>query len=175
MTAPISHLELFLNTIFEKFSQIVPDSNEPPLVFHRAKQYSLPVDLVPHVHCVFLTVEIPPAIMHRQDKDKQASHSHSNNLRGEPVGNEPASSPSHSNHQGSNSNKMRPLNNGYVTPSVLNSFYNIISNTGSAAVSQVVYAALGQTLSPSDLSAFQSTFNLPQQSIAGSIGKLELS
>eukprot|EP01036_Dinobryon_divergens_P026329 gene26330-34960_t len=159
MTAPISHLEHFLNTTFETFSQVVPDSGDPPLVFHRAEKYSLPVDIVRHVHGVFLAVEIPPAIMRKPKKD--TSHSHSSNLRGEPT---------ESTSQRGSNKKMHPLNNGYVTPSVLNSYYNIISNTGSAAVTQVVYAALGQTLSPSDLSAFQSTFNLPQQPIAASIG-----
>ena len=137
------------------------------MVFHRAKQYSLPVDLVPHVHGVFLAVEIPPAIVHGQHK--QASHSHSNNLRGRSSAEKvQANLSSRSIPQGKN--KMHPLYNGYVTPAVLNGYYNINSNTGSASVAQDVFAALGQTLSPSDLSAFQSTFNLPQQPIAGSIG-----
>ena len=169
MTAPISHLELFLNTTFEKYSQVGPDSEELPVVFHRAKQYSLPVDLVPHVHGVFLAVEIPPAIVHGQHK--QASHSRNNNLRGQSAEKMQSNTSSQSSyHQGKN--KMHPLYNGYVTPAVLNGYYNINSNTGSASVAQDVFAALGQTLSPSDLSAFQSTFNLPQQPIAGSIGTI---
>ena len=137
------------------------------MVFHRAKQYSLPVDLVPHVHGVFLAVEIPPAIVHGQHK--QASRSRSTNLRGQKV---QANLSSHSIPHGKN--KMHPLYNGYVTPAVLNDYYNINSNTGSASVAQDVFAALGQTLSPSDLSAFQSTFNLPQQPIAGSIGTFSI-
>lgn len=157
-------MELFLNTTFEKYSQVGPDSDELPVVFHRAKHYSLPVDLVPHVHGVFLAVEIPPAIVHGQHK--QASHSHSNNLRGQSSAEKVQANPS----SRSGKNKMHPLYNGYVTPAVLNGYYNINSNTGSTSVAQDVFGALGQTLSPSDLSAFQSTFNLPQQPIAGSIG-----
>lgn len=160
MTAPISELEIFFSTTFEEYSQTSAGSDEPPAVFYRAKQYSLPVDLVPHVYGVFLVVNIPPVAMKKPIHTNPQSHS--SNLRG----------PSAESMQDAHGHKeMQALYNGYVTPSVLNSYYNIDDNTGSTAVEQYVFAALGQTLSPIDLTAFQNTFNLPQQPIAGSIGK----
>ena len=63
---------------------------------------------------------------------------------------------------------------GLVTPALLNSYYSITSNTGSTSVAQDVFASLDQTFSPSDLTAFQSTFGLPQQAIAANIGEFFL-
>ena len=129
-------------------------------MFYRAKQYSLPVDLVPHVYTVFLVVNIPPVAMKK--KTHMNPYSKSSNLRG------PSAESTQSAHE---QNKMHTLYNGYVTPSVLNSVYNIIGNTGSSAVAQYVFGALEQTLSPSDLTTFQNAFQLPQQPIAESIGE----
>jgi len=50
-----------------------------------------------------------------------------------------------------------------VTPRLLPSYYNIISNTGSLQVSQAVYETDWEGFSPSDLTMFQTTFGLPQQ------------
>lgn len=48
-----------------------------------------------------------------------------------------------------------------ITPSVLNSFYRITSNAGSADVSQGVFETSGQYYSPESLELFQSNFGLP--------------
>eukprot|EP00598_Pedospumella_elongata_P007545 CAMPEP_0184969134 /NCGR_PEP_ID=MMETSP1098-20130426/1976_1 /TAXON_ID=89044 /ORGANISM="Spumella elongata, Strain CCAP 955/1" /LENGTH=558 /DNA_ID=CAMNT_0027490869 /DNA_START=52 /DNA_END=1728 /DNA_ORIENTATION=+ len=59
---------------------------------------------------------------------------------------------------------------GSITPALLNSYYDITSNKGSPKVSQAVFESLGQYYSPSDLSLFEKTYNIPQQDIAVDIG-----
>lgn len=157
VTAPIRHLERLLDTTFEEYSQAVPESNHhPPERFFRAQQHSLPVELVPHVHCVFETVDFPPTLS-KQPITQQTWKRH------EKLSNS---------HLRTASKSVHPLHDGYVTPAVLNSYYNITSNRGSESVAQAVYGAMDQTLSLHDLSLFQTTYTLPQQStIAESIGK----
>ena len=48
-----------------------------------------------------------------------------------------------------------------ITPSVLNSFYNIFTNTGSMSVSQNVYMAIEQYFSSADIATFQSRYGIP--------------
>eukprot|EP01031_Cornospumella_fuschlensis_P026060 gene26060-31467_t len=66
---------------------------------------------------------------------------------------------------------------GNVRPALLNEYYDIpsanlspqkIGNTTLASLA--IYATIGQTLSPTDLTRFQSTFNLPAQNLKGSRG-----
>jgi len=57
-----------------------------------------------------------------------------------------------------------------ITPAVLNSFYQITSNTGSGQVSQAVFETSGQTYSPQDLSTFQGHFGLPTEAVAKDVG-----
>ena len=58
----------------------------------------------------------------------------------------------------------------YVTPALLNKVYSIDSNTGNALVSQGVYETISQTYSPSDLTVFQTSMNIPVQSVSVDIG-----
>lgn len=63
-----------------------------------------------------------------------------------------------------------PSFKGYVTPALLRQYYNLSNSVlGSSDVSQAVFNALNQSLSPSDLRLFQKTFNLPASSIANSV------
>lgn len=57
-----------------------------------------------------------------------------------------------------------------VTPSVLNSFYKIDSNTGSSKVFQGVFETSGSYYSPDDLATFQTTYDLPSEEIATDVG-----
>lgn len=111
--------------------------------FLRCLAYSLPATLAGHVDTVFNTVQMP---------DRHAGKRLHHELKD------------------ASGAKKRTLIDGTVTPALLNSFYNIGSNTGSQATSQAIYASLDQTLSPSDLSFFQSNFNLPQEAIAAEVG-----
>ena len=47
---------------------------------------------------------------------------------------------------------------GYIYPSMLKSYYRIPSSGGNNKASQCIYASIGQSFSPADLSNFQSTF-----------------
>jgi tripeptidyl-peptidase-1 len=59
---------------------------------------------------------------------------------------------------------------GTVTPSVINSVYNINSNTGNSQATQSLFESLGQNYSPSDLTIFQDQYNLPEDPIDDVIG-----
>eukprot|EP01034_Spumella_vulgaris_P029404 gene29404-36456_t len=59
---------------------------------------------------------------------------------------------------------------GYVTPSLINSFYSIHNNTGSPYASQAVVEVNEETLSSADLARFQKEFKVPQKTITSSTG-----
>jgi tripeptidyl-peptidase-1 len=62
---------------------------------------------------------------------------------------------------------------GSITPAVLNSYYHITSNTGSAAASQSVFESLEQYYSPADLQTFEANYGLPSEAVAYDIGGYE--
>ena len=128
------------------------------MIFHRAEEYSLPAAIADHIHSVFLAIDLPPVTSHRQSK---------NGIRQEATENKQAKNPSDK-----SVNAATDTYYGSVTPALLNTFYSITNNTGSAAVSQGVYETIGQTFSPSDLKIFQSLFGLPQQAIHSIYGEL---
>lgn len=66
-----------------------------------------------------------------------------------------------------NANGIYP---GYVSPALLNKYYNVTNNTATFAVSQAVYESLGQQTSPSDLTYFQTFFDIPKQPITRDFG-----
>ena len=57
-----------------------------------------------------------------------------------------------------------------VTPAVLNSFYNIDSNTGSSLASQAVFETSGQTFSPDDLATFQTNYDIALDPVDTDVG-----
>jgi len=58
-----------------------------------------------------------------------------------------------------------------VTPKVLNSYYNITSNTVSQTkATQSLFESLGQSYSPDDLSQFQTLYSLPKDTLDTVIG-----
>ena len=48
-----------------------------------------------------------------------------------------------------------------ITPSKLNSYYNIFTNNGSMDVTQTIYSSLNQSFSSTDLTDFQALFSIP--------------
>mmetsp|Transcript_29923 Transcript_29923/g.41087 ORF Transcript_29923/g.41087 Transcript_29923/m.41087 type:complete len:444 (+) Transcript_29923:111-1442(+) len=142
VTAKISMWEDFLDTQFYEYQQKLGAES---ITLHRSLGYSLPEDLVEHVHSVFLTSDLPPK-----------------------VSGKPAVQTTSPSTLSKVSTEGRI--NGYVTPALLNSYYSIPSNQGSTSVSQTVFAAIGQTLSPTDLTKFQTKFLLPLQSISANSG-----
>ena len=53
----------------------------------------------------------------------------------------------------------------FVGPSFLNQYYNISSNVGHPMASQLIYAAINQTFSPSDLAQYQSEYGIPGHTV----------
>eukprot|EP01038_Epipyxis_sp_PR26KG_P006001 gene6001-8263_t len=66
---------------------------------------------------------------------------------------------------------LASANTDPITPSVLNSYYNISGNTRASTATQAVYAPSGQYFGPSDLNTFQSTFGLPVKVVNNSNGR----
>lgn len=62
---------------------------------------------------------------------------------------------------------------GHITPAVLNSYYNITTNTGNTLASQAVFESLGQYYSPADLVQFEAYFGIPLYNVTTDIGGYE--
>jgi len=54
---------------------------------------------------------------------------------------------------------------GFITPSALQSYYNISSNEGNSLTSQTIYSSDGEYFSSTDLAAFQHTFGIPSHPV----------
>lgn len=148
-SAPVHKWEQVLDTKLFEFSPKNSDSEtavdeHPPLI--RCHEYSLPSELVDHVSYVFNMVSLPIPDQ-RAMVPKRRSATGSRHI---------------------DSQTQIPL--GYVTPQLLNTYYDVRSNTGSASTSQAVYETIGQTFSPTDLTVFQRFFGLPVQSVAHVVG-----
>lgn len=102
----------------------------------RALEYTMPEELRRHVSAIFRVVDFPSPFRGTSGRRRESVA----------AGNE--------------------CGIGNVCPAVINAVYDMRSNVGNALASQAIYAALNQSMSPSDLSYFQTVFNLPQQGIA---------
>jgi tripeptidyl-peptidase-1 len=69
-----------------------------------------------------------------------------------------------------NLRKVDKAASGDVTPSLINSYYSVTSNVGNSLTDQAFFGAINQTMSPNDLSQFQTMFGLPVQGITTDIG-----
>lgn len=149
-SAPVHLWERVLNTKLFEFS---PKDNQSVdlddiRLLIRCHEYSLPSELIEHVSYVLNMVSLPiPDHSQRSMVPKRRTAAGSRHV---------------------DSQTQIPV--GYVTPQLLNSYYDIRSNTGSSATSQAVYETIGQTFSPTDLTVFQRFFGLPVQSVAHVIG-----
>lgn len=159
------------------------DSN---LRFHRTLQYSLPENMVKHVSAVFNTVQFPDSnsILHSSLLSKKLTptlHQEANRLEDTPRRKQVKNT---TQYESLNARLLRKVPStevrqivttsneifGYVTPALLNRYYNIDSNSGRGYGSQAVYETIGQSFSPSDLSYFQNYFGLPVEAVAVDIG-----
>jgi tripeptidyl-peptidase I len=114
-----------------------------PHTILRTTEYSLPIELIDEVETIFNTIHLP-----RPMKSKHIRKIENIHIDAQKAG----------------------IYSGYVSPALLNYYYNITSNIGNYAVSQSVYESLGQAMSPSDLTYFQTFFKLPLQTINRSFG-----
>jgi subtilase family serine protease len=153
--APISVWEKLLKAEFhhcEDHSR--PSSSSAlPLVFHRAPEYSIPIELTNTIQAVFNTAQVPPRYQHTHQPIFIRSEDVLKTLQLQPTG--------------------QPLGDYQnITISFLNSLYGITTNSGSAAFQQSIFETNGEYFSQNDLRAFQSFYNLPLQP-ATSIGDHE--
>ena len=138
--APIGLWETLFNTEFYTFHH---QRSEDEVVnkLVRAEKYSIPRGLHHHVDAVFGTIQMPSMMWGRPIMTRV------------------------------NNSSIKPQSvTGYTTPSLLNSFYNIDSNTGSAASTQAAFETIGQYINEDDLLKFQKYFNLPNQSLTSKVG-----
>jgi tripeptidyl-peptidase-1 len=152
-TAPIAKWEDLLSTTFYEWEDHSKPGHLPRTqrTVHRAMEYSLPGDLTQHLSAVFNTVQTPPVWKpkyHRAETRNNAS------LR----------------RAGQASSRSHTLSNS-VTPSFLNTLYNITSNHGDAKQQQAVFETGGEYFSSADLSTFQHIYGLPQQAVSRDFGK----
>lgn len=150
-TAKISQWERMLNTNFFLFEDHSRKSSESmDRMIHRAEQYFLPESVKEHLHAVFNTVQVPPVFKpkyHKAQGQKKAQFKTHVTVR-------PAAAAA--------TNK-RTQAQGVVTVDFLNQYYEITTNTGSANMSQSVFETAEESYSPTDLTQFQTMYNLPIQ------------
>lgn len=142
--ASIGLWETLFNTEFYTFHHH-PSDDKIVNKLVRAEEYSIPRSLHQHVDAVFGTIQMPSMVWGKPIMTRVENY-------------------------GSNSTIQHHAVTGYTTPSLLNSFYNIDSNTGSAASTQATFETIGQYVSEGDLLRFQKYFNLPIQSLASKVG-----
>jgi len=152
--APISVWNRLLSTTFYQFEDtaLPMGKNSKKRLAHRANEYSLPKSLQPHLMTVFNTVQNPPVLNPRAYERAPYKSSFRSDISVQKV-------------PGAEHRPVKEVQaNGKVTVQFLNDFYRITTNTGSATQSQAVFQTNEESFSPTDLSLFQSTYGLPQQS-----------
>ena len=108
-------------------------------IVHRSVSYALHPSLEDHVMDVYHIRELPALSV--------SDHSFSKKMKaGEMV---------------SLSTSASTAKEGYTTPTLLNSYYNIFTNQGNSFTSQTVYSGQGQYYSSTDIASFQDTFGIP--------------
>lgn len=140
--APITIWENLFDTEFFSFHHTKEGTARVTEVM-RAERYSVPKDLHEHVASVFHTVQMPLAIWGRPQMEEIENYT---------------------------SSIQHHSVTGLVSPPLLNSYYGISNNIGSAKATQAVFETIGQTFSPKDLQEFQNYYGLPQQKVSTFIG-----
>lgn len=162
----IGHWESLLNAeFFEHEDRSWVSRKGTSDAVHRASTYSIPEEFASDIFAIFNTVQTPPPYLSKYHT-KQPSHPKygspfRTNLRFTATSR--ASSPS--------SPDGTKVTDGIVDVAFLNSFYNITTNTGSssASLSQSVFETEPEYFSTDDLTQFQQTYCLLEQS-AVSVG-----
>lgn len=145
--ASIQKWEKVLSTIFYEYEVLDEDGSSSDIVI-RAENYNLPDEVKSHVFTLFNVIDFLSLPKKKKvdiselKKDKLSSLSSSSN----------------------------GIIFGYVTPALLNQYYDIRNYTGNNLASQGIYASKNESYSPKDLAYFQEYFNLPNIPVANDIG-----
>jgi len=160
--APISVWNRMLNTKFYQFQDTeIPARTAADRLAHRANDYSLPKSVKPHLMAVFNTVQNPVVLNPRAYEKGQHKSSFRTDMKIHKVRDD--GSLDHL------SNKQVQAN-GRVTVAFLNEYYQITTNTGNASQSQAVFETNSESFSPTDLTQFQTSNNLPVQAAEAPFG-----
>ncbi len=135
----------------------------------RTDSYSLPIEIERHVFAAFNTVQFPhprspKRLARMKDKSVQSDSSKSNLRKLEEEQEEGLSKTSQIDWS------QRFLEKGYVTPKLIQLYYEVYNTTASPLVSQGILESLGEALDPSDLTLFQQYFGLLVQPVSQVIG-----
>ena len=137
--APISVWETMFNTVFYAFHHTRRINDVRRLV--SAEQYSIPVELDPHVEGALYVIDIPVETITSQSRF----------ITEESITQDGVYS-------------KQFLASGFITPSQLRAYYNISSSvSGSSVSTQGIFASTGSYYSPSDLLSFENTIGITQQ------------
>ena len=161
--AQISLWESLLNTKFSLWEDRsrMKNKNKISNKIHRAIEYSLPLHIKSHVSAVFNTVQVPPSL-HSKYHTRESSEFRTDMTVTKSTTTSSGTT-TNTNNQNYN-NKDLQATNGKVTVSFLNDFYEITTNSGSSSLQQSVFETAEESYSPTDLTLFQQTYNLPVQS-----------
>jgi tripeptidyl-peptidase I len=159
--APVTLWNQLLQTKFYHV-KVYNEITEEEHSYLRAKEYTIPSELGNLVDHIFNTVQIPVAMK----RDRHSHHSSKTTVNSQPLTSTDLLIASSS----SSINTLAAVFANAVYPAVINQYYHVPNNTGNALTNQSVYETINQTASPSDLTAFQSLFSLPIESIAVDIG-----
>lgn len=134
----------------------------------RCEKYDLPQELVEHIDHVFETAQFPafektgPTKVAMDETTDAVTTKSKTNLRS-------ISTKSTSNYCSTSG----IYNLGYVQPCFLNQLYEITNNTcASSKCSQAVFETNTDNFSPSDLTQFQTMYNLPLEPVNNVIGRV---
>jgi subtilase family serine protease len=136
-------------------------------VFHRAKEYSIPLELKESIDCVFHTVQTPPRFDIRFGKNSfeaEMSGKKSSFRNDYTVSTDPVSASKGDDHIERRKNIDAEQTGEDVDVAFLNSLYRVNSNIGSSRISQSVFQTNNEYFRPADLNKFQTTYGLTVQS-----------
>ena len=108
-------------------------------IVYRSSSYSLHASLVDHVVDIFNLVDLPVYPNTKREKKGLA-----------PL---------------QNVNLELSTIPGFITPALLNSYYNIFTNKGNTLTSQAIYSSLDQYFSSKDIAIFQHNFSIPSHPV----------
>lgn len=152
VTSTVSIFERLFNTIMYEYelrptNKVTKNQKNQPIL--RAKSYSLPNYLLDDIYTIFRFINLPPRLSHNGN-DKVISLEE---------------------YKRAFPNADTSSTNNYIIPKNLRSIYNIVGDGGGYS-SQTIFGAIGQTFLPSDLTAFQSEYNVGKHKVDHYVGNI---
>lgn len=135
----------------------------------RATSYSIPSHLIDHIHSVFKLISLPPPSGYRLKKSDMLIKHKKKFFRQNHSQRYPDSAKNL--HQRHHVHDLSTPEVHYTTPLNLKSFYHIQSQDTELG-NQTIYASIGSTFLPSDISAFQSKYDLFQHPVDNYVGDI---